>query len=143
MRNIFILTALILLGAASISSAEEIKKQEDIIGSMMTKLVRGVTNTVTCVVEIPKQTYKTVQAEGTSGYVVGPLKGVGMTFFRGIAGVAEAVLFVVPQPGYYDSMVDPAFVWQDWDAGRHGAPREMQQVGAAAPTTDATMEVKK
>lgn len=140
MRKIFALTAFILIGAASVSSAEEIKKPESIIGSMMTKLVRGVTNVATCVAEVPKQTYKTVHTDGASGYVVGPLKGVGMTFYRGILGAAEAVFFVVPQPGYYDPMVDPEFVWQDWHTGRHG---ETRQARAAVPATDAGVEVKK
>lgn len=141
MRKICALTALILIGTASVSPAEEIKKPENIIGSMMTKLVRGVTNVATCIVEVPKQTYKTVQAEGAAGYVVGPLKGVGMTFYRGVLGAAEAVFFVVPQPGYYDPMVDPEFVWQEWNTGRHGVTGEARQVGA--PSVNAGTEVKK
>jgi len=55
---------------------------------------------------------------GPVGYVVGPLKGVGMTLYRGFIGMAETVFFLVPQPGYYDPMIDPAYVWEGWEPKR-------------------------
>jgi hypothetical protein len=41
------------------------------------------------------------------------LKGIGMTAYRAIAGTLETALFIVPAPGYYDPMANPAFVWGD------------------------------
>lgn len=106
--------AMVIAGNASISGAAETKKPESIAEHMATKFVRGVTNVTTAVVEIPKQTYKTSQANGPIGLVTGPPKGFLMALYRGLIGVTETVFFMVPQPGYYDEMIDPEFVWQDW-----------------------------
>ncbi|MBP1728458.1 MAG: hypothetical protein H6Q56_831 [Deltaproteobacteria bacterium] len=95
--------------------ATDIPKPESIAEKMSFKLVRGVTNVVTAIAEIPKQTMLTAQNHGTIGYVVGPIKGVGMTLYRGFIGLTETVFFLVPQPGYYDPMIDPEFVWHGWE----------------------------
>ena len=95
--------------------ATDIPKPESIAEKMSFKLVRGVTNVVTAVAEIPKQTMLTAQNHGTIGYVVGPMKGVGMTLYRAFIGLTETVFFLVPQPGYYDPMIDPEFVWHGWE----------------------------
>jgi hypothetical protein len=59
-----------------------------------------------------------VRDRGRIGYLVGPLKGMGMAFYRLFTGVVETVFFAVPQPGYYDSMIDPEYVWQGWEEKR-------------------------
>jgi putative exosortase-associated protein (TIGR04073 family) len=86
-----------------------------IVEHMAVKLVRGVTNIATCVVELPKQTYLSIRDEGAIGSVVGPLKGIGMMVYRALMGASETALFLVPQPGYYDPMIDPEYVWKGWD----------------------------
>src|SRR5690242_11069639 len=78
------------------------QQPEMIVGKMAVKLTRGVTNTFTCIAELPKQSILTVREMGAPGYVVGPLKGIGMTLYRGFIGLTETVFFLVPQPGYYD-----------------------------------------
>jgi len=98
--------------------AAEMPKPESIAEKMSFKLVRGVTNFATSIVELPKQTILTVENHGAIGYVVGPLKGVEMTLYRAFIGLTEAVFFLVPQPGYYDPMIDPEFVWQGWESPR-------------------------
>lgn len=98
--------------------ATDVPKPESIAEKMSFKLVRGVTNFATAIAELPKQTIITVENHGDIGYVVGPIKGVGMTFYRALIGVTEAVFFMVPQPGYYDPMMDPEFVWHGWDEGK-------------------------
>jgi putative exosortase-associated protein (TIGR04073 family) len=95
--------------------ATDIPKPESIAEKMSFKLVRGVTNVVTSPAEIVKQTMLTAQNHGTVGYVVGPIKGVGMTLYRCFIGLTETVFFMVPQPGYYDPMIDPEFVWHGWE----------------------------
>jgi putative exosortase-associated protein (TIGR04073 family) len=85
---------------------------------MAIKFVRGVANTFTGVVEFPKQTYLTVRDMGAPGIVVGPIKGLGMTFYRTVIGVVETIFCVVPQPGYYDPMIDPEYVWLGWGEKR-------------------------
>ena len=106
----------VLLAVAPGSHADQ--QPEMIAEKMALKLTRGVTNTFTCVAELPKQSFLTVRELGGSGYVVGPLKGIGMTLYRGFIGMTEAVFFLVPQPGYYDPMIDPPYVWQGWEPKR-------------------------
>lgn len=100
------------------ASAQELQKPEAIVEKMSFKLVRGITNIATAIVELPKQTIITVRERGPVGYAVGPIKGIGMTFYRALMGTAETIGFMVPQPGYYDPMVDPEYVWQGWESER-------------------------
>lgn len=106
-----LLSALVVLGPG-LAAAEQ--QPEMIVEKMAIKFVRGITNTVTSVVEIPKQTIITARDMGPEGFVIGPIKGVGMFLYRGIVGVAETVFCLVPQPGYYDPMINPEYVWQGW-----------------------------
>lgn len=94
------------------------QQPEMIVEKMAVKFTRGITNTVTSVVELPKQSVLTVREMGGLGYVVGPLKGIGMTLYRGFIGLTETAFFLVPQPGYYDPMIDPAYVWEGWEPKR-------------------------
>jgi putative exosortase-associated protein (TIGR04073 family) len=111
-------TVLALLLSTSIFTpafAVEAPKPESIAEKMSFKLVRGVANFATAIAEVPKQTYLTGRTHGGIGYVVGPVKGVGMALYRGFIGLSETIFFMVPQPGYYDPMIDPEFVWQGWE----------------------------
>lgn len=125
MRTLFLAVAILLNLLLSIPAfATEMPKPESIAEKMSFKLVRGATNFFTAIVELPKQTILTGRNHGTVGYVVGPIKGVGMTLYRGFIGLTEAVFFLVPQPGYYDPMIEPEFVWQGWDEQRAELPEE-------------------
>ncbi len=109
---------LLLLMPVTFSSsvcAQETQRTDVVMERMTFKLVRGITNAVTCIVELPKQTYLSSRDRGAVGFVTGPLKGIGMTVYRAFSGVAETAFFMVPQPGYYDSMIDPDFVWKGWE----------------------------
>jgi putative exosortase-associated protein (TIGR04073 family) len=109
------LAAFVVLGSGQASADQQ---PEMIAEKMAVKFVRGITNTITSVVELPKQTILTGRDMGAVGYVVGPIKGVGMTLYRGMIGMVETVFCMVPQPGYYDPMIDPEYVWQGWGAKR-------------------------
>lgn len=98
------------------------QEPEVIVEKMAVKFARGVANTFTCVAEIPKQTIITSRDMGSTGYIIGPLKGIGMTLYRGVIGLTEAVFFAVPQPGYYDPMITPPYVWEGWDPKRETSP---------------------
>ena len=96
---------------------------ETITEKMAIKLGRGVANTFTGIAELPKQTILTGREMGTVGYiVVGPLKGIGMTVYRTFIGLTESFFFSVPHPGYYDPMIDPAYVWEGWEPKRDTSP---------------------
>lgn len=107
--------AFVVLGPG-LAAADQ--QPEMIAEKMAIKFTRGITNTFTSVVELPKQTILTGRDMGPVGYIIGPLKGVGMTFYRGMIGVAETLFCMVPQPGYYDPMMDPEYVWQGWEPKR-------------------------
>ncbi|MBJ6726067.1 exosortase system-associated protein, TIGR04073 family [Geomesophilobacter sediminis] len=121
---------LLLMLIATASFAQESQQPEAITEKMAFKLVRGVANVATSIVEIPKQSYLMVRDRGRVGYVVGPIKGFGMAFYRLLSGVTETVFFAVPQPGYYDPMIDPEFVWQGWSEKRV-EPRNPQEAEVA------------
>lgn len=119
MKRILLLSALLFAFAVTVPQVVCAEQQPEMIAEKMAiKFTRGVANTLTSIVELPKQTVLTVRDMGAVGYVVGPLKGVGMTLYRGFIGMAETVFFLVPQPGYYDPMIDPAYVWDGWEPKR-------------------------
>jgi putative exosortase-associated protein (TIGR04073 family) len=87
---------------------------EDTVGRMSTKLLRGLVNVVTAPAEWPKQMYRCTRDEGAVGVPIGFFKGLGMLVYRAGFGAVEAVTFLVPAPGCYDPLTDPAYVWQGW-----------------------------
>ncbi len=116
MKKPAVIVSLLLLTLISApASAVEPPRPESIAELMSFKLVRGMTNFATAIVELPKQTYITTRTHGPIGYVVGPIKGLGMSLYRGLIGATETIFFMVPQPGYYDPMIQPTYVWEGWD----------------------------
>ncbi|MRR38264.1 exosortase system-associated protein, TIGR04073 family [bacterium] len=112
------LAGLLVLGqhqqvhAEGMTSVEDASAQE-VVDGMANKLVRGVANTATGWLEFPKQIYLTWQEEGPAkGLTVGPLKGVGMTVARTVAGAGEAATFFISWPGFFDPYMDPPYVWE-------------------------------
>ncbi len=119
MRKVVIAVSLMALcGVAVPAFAQETQRPEAVVEKMAFKLARGVTNVTTSIVELPKQSYLTVRSRGSVGYVIGPLKGIGMTVYRALIGTVETIFFLVPQPGYYDPIVEPEYVWQGWEDRR-------------------------
>lgn len=119
MKKTLLLSTMLLAFVFTIPGAASAEQQPEIIAEKMAiKLTRGVANTFTSIAELPKQTVLTVRDMGPAGYVIGPLKGVGMTLYRAFIGMTETVFFLVPQPGYYDPMIDPAYVWEGWEPRR-------------------------
>ena len=124
------LPLLLLLCFSNPAGAAETPRSDMVIEKMSFKLARGVTNIATCIGEIPKQTYLTTRARGTTiGYVIGPMKGIGMTLYRGFTGIIDTVFFLVPQPGYYDPMIDPEFVWNGWDESDRDGLKQAEAAG--------------
>jgi putative exosortase-associated protein (TIGR04073 family) len=109
------LSAFVVMGPGP-ATADQLP--EMIAEKMAIKFTRGITNTVTSIVELPKQTILTGRDMGAVGYIIGPIKGAGMTFYRGVIGIVETIFCMVPQPGYYDPMIEPAYVWQGWEPKR-------------------------
>ena len=88
---------------------------------MSRKLIRGVTNVVTGIGEVPRQiTRATIDEKSAATYTHGTLSGLGMVIVRTAVGVIETATFVIQAPGNYDPLLDPAFVWEDRDQPVYG-----------------------
>ncbi len=81
----------------------------------MRKLGRGLANTVTGVVEIPKKVYLISKKDNiVLGLTWGLIKGAAVGLLRTAAGVYETITFPIPAPANYESMVHPEFVFEEW-----------------------------
>ncbi len=116
--------------------AQDEPNPEFVVEKMAFKLGRGVTNIATAIVELPKQSYITVRDRGAVGYAIGPLKGIGMTLYRAFIGATETAFFLVPQPGYYDSMIEPDFVWKGWEPPQRTNGINTEEAAAAGQRAD-------
>ena len=78
------------------------------------KLGRGVVNTLTGWVEIPKRMHETSQTSGAfKGLTIGLARGLGYGFIRTAGGVYEAVTFPFPAPRDYRPVMRPAYVFTE------------------------------
>lgn len=124
-RQLFFALVVAFLLAFPLSALAEQQTEQQaelVVEKMAVKFTRGLTNALTCIVELPKQSILTVRDMGAPGYIVGPIKGIGMTAYRALIGVAEVTFCLIPQPGYYDPMIDPAYVWEGWEARGDTSP---------------------
>ena len=77
-----------------------------------TKLGRGVANTLTGWVELPKNIYKTsVEDNAFAGVTLGLARGAGMTIVRTGAGIYEIATFPFPLPENYKPILEPEYVF--------------------------------
>lgn len=91
-----------LLSAASVCYAND----------AFTKLGRGVANTLTGWVEVPKNIQKTNEDENLlAACTLGLAKGVGMTIVRTGAGIFEAATFPFPVPKDYKPVLEPEYAF--------------------------------
>jgi putative exosortase-associated protein (TIGR04073 family) len=113
-----VLFGIMVMGPGLTAFADEFRTIEDssaqdVVNEMGNKAARGLANTATGWMEFPKQIYVTAQEGGAAKAIfIGPLKGIGMTVARTLAGVGELVTFFVPYPGFYDPWIEPKYVWQ-------------------------------
>ena len=83
------------------------------VEKIATKLVRGIANFTTGLVELPKQIYLVGRNEGwATGALRGPFDGIGMFIARTFAGAYEVLTFPVPIPSQYQPILQPDYVWQ-------------------------------
>jgi len=83
---------------------------------MSRKLIRGVTNTVTGIGEVPRQiTRATIDGKSAAAFTHGTVSGFGMAIVRTAVGVIGTVTFIIQAPGNYDPLLAPSLVWEDRD----------------------------
>ena len=96
-------------------TATTVSYGDDGIGMQVShKFVRGMTNTFTGWVEMPKQVYLgTTEGSIAMGTVKGIVQGIGMAFARTAAGLYDIATFPIPIPWHYQPLFEPEYVWQD------------------------------
>jgi len=82
----------------------------------MRKLGRGLANTLTGVVEIPKKVFTISRDDNVLlGLTWGLIKGTAVGLLRTAVGVYETVTFPIPAPADYEPMINPEFVFEEWE----------------------------
>ena len=77
-----------------------------------TKLGRGVANTLTGWVELPKNVYSTsTENNAFAGLTLGLATGAGMSLVRTGAGIYEIATFPFPIPQDYKPILEPEYVF--------------------------------
>lgn len=80
------------------------------------KLGRGLTNAVTGIVEIPKKVILISKNDNPLlGLTWGWVKGAAVGLLRTASGLYEAVTFPIPAPADYEPIINPEFVFQEWE----------------------------
>ncbi len=80
------------------------------------KLGRGLSNTLTGFVEIPKKVIMISKNDNPlMGLTWGFVKGTGVGLLRTAAGVYETVTFPIPAPADYEPIIQPEFVFEEWE----------------------------
>ena len=110
---VVVFTLILSAGSAFARSGEAYRAQSD-IGKMMHKLGRGVTNVLTCWVELPRNiSLEWEKTDPATGAIMGIVKGVGWGFARLTSGAFEIITFAYPVPPNYAPMLAPEFVITD------------------------------
>jgi putative exosortase-associated protein (TIGR04073 family) len=115
---VFVVLCSLVIFPVFTAFADELKSVEnssaqEVVNGMAGKAGRGVANLATGWLEFPKQIHETAVQDGTAQAIfLGPLKGIGMTVLRTLAGAGELATFFVPFPGFYDPYLDPPYIWQ-------------------------------
>lgn len=80
------------------------------------KLGRGLANTLTGVVEVPKKVILTCKDENPlMGFTWGLVKGTAVGILRSATGLYETLTFPIPAPAGYEPMIHPEFVFEEWE----------------------------
>lgn len=99
------ITALLVVGLLTLSTPSYAQ-------DAFKKLGRGVVNTFTGWIEVPKGIVDESKSSNIlAGLTVGTIKGLGLGLVRTGAGIYETVTFPFPIPEDYEPIVKPEFVY--------------------------------
>ena len=88
------------------------KRLKTLYPDVWKKLGRGIVNTFTGWLEIPKGIVDESKANNVfTGLTVGTIKGLGLGLVRTGAGIYETLTFPIPIPEGYEPIVKPEFVY--------------------------------
>ena len=108
----------ILASGMAFAGANEVYRQQSSLNKMLHKLGRGMTNVVTCWVEVPRNiAIEWEKTDPVTGFFLGTVKGFGWGFARFATGIYDTFTFPFPIPENYEAMIEPEFVITDiWGA---------------------------
>lgn len=107
-KVLLILVAIVLISNVMITPCHA--------SEVMRKLGRGITNSLTGVVEIPKKMYLISKNDNLAlGLTWGLVKGTAVGLLRTTAGVFETLTFPIPAPADYEPIIHPEFVFEEWE----------------------------
>lgn len=106
--------AVLVLAAPASARTEDMDREQSDVNNMFHKLGRGVTNVLTCWVEVPRTVAREWErTDPATGVILGTVKGFGWGFTRLATGVYETFTFPFPIPANYEPMMQPEFVVTD------------------------------
>lgn len=109
MKNIFKLLMVVSVLFFLSSQIAAAQSYQNIAGE---KLVSGIANVATGVVELPKNIVLTSKNKGIPyGMTVGVFTGIGHTIGRTVVGLLDVVTFMIPTG---PSSVQPQYVWENF-----------------------------
>lgn len=100
------------------SDSEEVGRTTTTFGRQLHKLGRGILNTFTGVLEVPKRIALVWRdSDPVTGLVVGGIEGAGWAVARTATGLFDVVTFPIPVPANYEPLMEPEFVLPEtWGA---------------------------
>lgn len=105
--------AMALIGWAAQARADDISY----INGACRKLGRGLSNVVTCPLELVRTPTIVGRREGNlAALSIGLVEGLARTLGRGVTGIFEIVTFYAEIPKNFEPLMKPEFVWArgDW-----------------------------
>jgi putative exosortase-associated protein (TIGR04073 family) len=112
--------AVLVVGAAASASAaiDETKGGPSYVSGSLRKLGRGISNVVTCPIELPRTIERVSFRDGyVAAATVGVLQGVWRTILRGVVGLFEVATFPAEIPKGFEPLIKPEFAFgrDVWD----------------------------
>jgi putative exosortase-associated protein (TIGR04073 family) len=98
--------------------SEEVGRTGTTFGRQLHKLGRGILNTLTGFLEVPKRIAQVWRdTDPITGAVVGTIEGAGWALARTATGLYEVVTFPIPVPANYEPLMEPEYVLPElWGA---------------------------
>jgi len=98
--------------------SEEVGRSNTTFGRQLHKLGRGIVNTFTGILEVPKRIAQVWRdTDPVTGAVVGTIEGLGWAVARTATGVFDVVTFPIPIPANYEPLMQPEYVMPEmWGA---------------------------
>ncbi|MDN5836636.1 MAG: exosortase system-associated protein, TIGR04073 family [Nitrosospira sp.] len=117
LKSLLILSALFFF--APHAAMAQNTTDETYVEKVGDKLAHGIANTVTGIVEVPKNMINSSNEKGLGyGLTAGLFSGIIYAVGRTLTGAVDLVTFIIPTK----PIIYPDYVWKDWDRQTHFHP---------------------